>query len=82
MAPRIAQASPAAEHPLARLRRKIEAESDYVGPSFANEARAMHEGESPRRSIWGEARADEAKALIEEGIPIAPLPFVPKRKAN
>jgi hypothetical protein len=42
----------------------------------------MHAGEAPERSIYGEAKPDEAKALIEDGIPVAPLPFLPKRKAN
>ena len=37
----------------------------------------MHSGESPNRDIYG-----EAKALIDEGIPVAPLPFVPKRQTN
>lgn len=74
-------ASPA-EQALAELRRRIEAESEYVGLSFAAEARAMHAGERPERSIWGEARPDEARALIEDGVPVAPLPFLPKRQAN
>jgi len=51
-------------------------------PSFAAEARAMHEGLVPERSIYGEARIDEAKKLLEDGIPVAPLPFLPKVKAN
>lgn len=71
-----------AEAALAELRRKVEEGSDYVGLGFANEARAIHEGRAPERSIWGEARADEARRLIEDGIPVAPLPFLPKSKAN
>ena len=67
---------------LAKLRRHVEENSDYVGPGFAAEARAMHEGTSPERSIWGEARPEEARALLEDGIPVAPLPFIPKRQAN
>lgn len=70
------------EEALARLRAKVEAESEYVGLSFAAEARAMHEGDVPHRSIYGEARPDEARALLEDGVPVAPLPFVPKRSAN
>ena len=42
----------------------------------------MHLGEAPERAIWGEARGDEAAALIDEGIPVAPLPFMPSRKTN
>lgn len=74
------------QHPreamLAAMRRHVEENSDYVGLSFAAEARKIHAGESPERNIWGEAKPDEAKALLEEGIPVAPLPFVPKRQAN
>jgi len=42
----------------------------------------MHEGDAPGRAIHGEAKLDEAKALIEEGIPVLPLPFRPSRKTN
>ena len=64
------------------LRKKIESQSDYVGTNFAREARAMHLGDAPERSIYGEAKPEEAKSLIEDGVPIVPLPFAPKRKAN
>ena len=64
------------------LRKKVEETSDYVGPRFADEARAMYLGEVPHRSIYGEARGDEAKALIEDGIPVAPLPFIPRKRSN
>ncbi len=70
------------EQKLAALRTHVEENSDYVGLSFAAEARAMHEGRVPERSIYGEARIDEAKKLLEDGIPVAPLPFLPKAKAN
>lgn len=80
-APLSAPRSPA-EQALDRLRRHVEENSDYVGRDFAREARAMHLGEVPDRPIWGEARGDEAKALIEDGIPVAPLPFMPSRKSN
>lgn len=72
----------AAKTPLERLREHVEANSDYVGMSFAAEARAMHEGRAPGRAIHGEARADEARKLIEDGVPVAPLPFIPRQKAN
>ncbi|WP_158968807.1 DUF1178 family protein [Chachezhania sediminis] len=70
------------EKAIAELRREVEKNSEYVGLSFADEARAMHEGETPHRSIYGEARHDEARKLIEDGVPVAPLPFMPTRKAN
>jgi hypothetical protein len=71
-----------AEQALAAMRKKVETESEYVGLNFVTEARAIHAGEAPERSIYGEAKFEEAKALIEEGVPVAPLPFTPKRKAN
>jgi hypothetical protein len=70
------------EQALAALRAQVEAHSDYVGMNFAAEARKMHEGTAPARAIYGEARPDEARKLIEDGVPVAPLPFVPRRKAN
>ncbi|MEP2783708.1 MAG: DUF1178 family protein [Pseudoruegeria sp.] len=67
---------------LAKLKSEVEANSDYVGTEFAKEARAMHLGESPERAIYGEAKIEDAKSLIEDGIPVAPLPFRPTRKTN
>lgn len=67
---------------LAAMRRHVEENSDYVGQSFATEARKMHLGDAPERAIWGEASPTEAKSLIEDGIPVAPLPFLPKTRAN
>jgi hypothetical protein len=70
------------EAAIAALRRQIEENSEYVGLNFAAEARQMHEGDSPVRAIHGEARPDEARKLIEDGVPVAPLPFLPTRKVN
>ncbi|WP_281954689.1 DUF1178 family protein [Pseudophaeobacter arcticus] len=70
------------EKALSELRRKVEENSDYVGKDFASEARAMHLGDAPERAIYGEAKPEEAKALIEEGIPVLPLPFGRSRKTN
>jgi hypothetical protein len=70
------------EQAMAELRRQVEENSDYVGDKFADEARAMHLGDVPERSIYGEARLDQAKELIEDGVPLMPLPFRPKQKSN
>ncbi|MBB94037.1 MAG: hypothetical protein CML68_05440 [Rhodobacteraceae bacterium] len=70
------------EKAVAAMRREVESKADYVGLEFAAEARAMHNGESPERAIYGEARLDEAKKLVDEGVPVAPLPFRPQRKTN
>ncbi len=80
-APLSAPASPV-EAALAALRRHVEENSEYVGMNFAAEARAMHDGGVPERSIWGEAKPDEERRLIEDGVPVAPLPFMPARKVN
>lgn len=70
------------EQAIAELRRKVEENSDYVGDSFVQEARAMHLGEAPERAIHGEAKLEEARELLEEGVPVMPLPFRPGRKSN
>lgn len=78
----LSAASDSAAQAIAALRRKVEANADYVGPRFAQEARDMHDGVLPERAIYGEARPEEARSLIEDGIPVAPLPFSPRRKTN
>lgn len=67
---------------LAELKQKVESHSEYVGRDFADEARAIHEGVAEERSIYGEANGKEARKLLEDGIPVAPLPFTPTRKTN
>ncbi|MEL7131923.1 MAG: DUF1178 family protein [Pseudomonadota bacterium] len=70
------------EAAMAQMRDAVEKNATYVGGNFASEALAQHLGEQPDRPIWGEANREEAKRLIEDGVPVAPLPFVPSRKAN
>ena len=91
MAPGVALSKPAPdlrtprdprEAALDKLRQQVEANSDYVGMSFAAEARAMHDGNAPARSIHGEARLEDARKLLEDGIPVAPLPFRPRNRVN
>ncbi|MEL7343906.1 MAG: DUF1178 family protein [Pseudomonadota bacterium] len=67
---------------IAKIKAHVEANSDYVGSNFVSEARAMHEGVSEERSIYGEAKLEDAAKLIKDGVPVAPLPFIPKQKAN
>ena len=71
-----------AEQALAKLRKEVEDNSEYVGMNFAREARDIHEGLTPDRAIYGEAKPEEARKLIEDGVPVSPLPFVPARKTN
>lgn len=61
------------------LRAKVEAESDYVGDRFAEEARRIHYGEVEKRSIYGESTDEESAALRDEGVPFARIPWVPRQ---
>lgn len=62
---------------LRAVREHVMANSEHVGERFPEEARKIHYGESEERSIYGQASPDEARALIEEGINVAPLPVLP-----
>jgi hypothetical protein len=62
---------------LKELRDHIVKNADNVGERFANEARKMHYGDIDHRPIYGEASPDEARALIDEGVEVAPLPVLP-----
>ena len=59
------------------LRDHLTNNADYVGPRFPEEARKMHYGDIEHRSIYGEASANDAKALADEGIEFHPLPVLP-----
>jgi len=63
---------------VAGLRKFVEENAKYVGPRFAEEARKMHYGEVDQQHIYGETTLAEAKALIEEGIDVAPIPADPE----
>jgi hypothetical protein len=63
---------------LLRLREAVEANSENVGNDFAEEARKIHYGEAPQRSIHGDATPAEAEALVDEDIPFAQLPWIPR----
>jgi hypothetical protein len=71
---------------LSQVRRHVEDTFDYVGDSFAKEARDIHEGRSEQRGIYGEASPKEVQALLNDGITVAPLPPAPavrsKRELN
>jgi hypothetical protein len=59
---------------MAGYRKFIEANAEYVGPKFPEEARKIHYGETEQRHIYGESSLKEARELIEEGIEVAPVP--------
>ncbi|MGL4812853.1 MAG: DUF1178 family protein [Beijerinckiaceae bacterium] len=62
---------------LRAIRDHVQQNADHVGDRFAEEARKMHYGEIEHRSIYGEANAEEARALYEEGVEFHPLPLLP-----
>jgi hypothetical protein len=62
-------------HKLAEAQANALRNSKWVGDAFAEQSRAMHYGERDPETIHGQATPDEASALFEEGIPVAPLPF-------
>jgi len=62
---------------LRALREHVMKNAEDVGKGFVEEARKMHHGETEERSIYGEADLAEARALLDEGIDVLPLPVVP-----
>jgi hypothetical protein len=65
-----------------RVRSHVTETFDYVGDRFAAEARAIHEGASEDRGIYGEASSKEVRGLIEDGVQVAPLPPEPPKKTE
>lgn len=65
---------------VAKIRELVKAvrkNAEDVGDRFAEEARKIHYGEADERGLIGQATVEEAVALLEEGIAIAPLPVLP-----
>ena len=59
---------------LGQVRRHVEDNFDNVGDAFAKEARAIHEGKSEDRGIYGQATPAEVKKLVDDGVPVASMP--------
>ena len=94
MAPNVATRGPAGREPdrtvggrtipaaalrvLSEMRQEVERHADYVGLAFAEEARRIHHEEVPPRRIYGEASLADVKELVEDGVPVLPLPRLPK----
>jgi hypothetical protein len=66
---------------LLEVRKQVEANADYVGDKFAEEARKIHHGEAEARGIYGEATDAEHEELLEEGIEVARIPWVDRGDA-
>jgi hypothetical protein len=63
---------------LQRMRAEVEKHCAYVGPDFADQARAMHRGEVEPKGIYGETTDEQAESLADEGIAVAKIPWVPR----
>jgi hypothetical protein len=87
MAPHVPARSSAEASSLAKLaamQARMLENSEWVGDRFADEARAIHQGEADVRAVHGNVTAEEAKTLIDDGIPVAPLllPVLPPNQVN
>jgi hypothetical protein len=85
MAPRVPRKDQ--DNPLARvaaIQAELLKDSRWVGDEFADTARAMHSGEIDREQVHGNATLEQAKLLVDEGVPVAPLPLpvVPPSQVN
>jgi hypothetical protein len=85
MAPRVPRkASATPIERLASAQARMLKDSRWVGDEFAETARAMHSGDMPAEQVHGSATVEQAKSLIDDGIPVAPLPLpiVPPSQVN
>jgi hypothetical protein len=85
MAPRVP--TKGAGNPLARvaaMQAEMLKDSHWVGDKFAETARAMHNGEVERAQVHGQATLEQAKSLVDDGVPVAPLPLpvTPPNRVN
>jgi hypothetical protein len=63
------------------LHAKIVASTVDVGAEFPAEARKIHEGDAPERAIRGQASPEEARALLDDGVSILPIPILPDERS-
>ena len=88
MAPRVGRSDVAVPQEaiaaLAAMQAKMLSKSEWVGTDLPETARAMHSGEIEPRPVHGQASAEEARSLIEEGVPVLPLPLpvIPPGQVN
>ena len=65
---------------LKSLREHLKKNAEHVGGEFPKLAREMHYGETEKRSIYGDAKPEEVRSLIEEGVEVQPLPILPEER--
>lgn len=63
---------------MAEMVREMKAEATDVGERFAEEARRIHFGETEEKKIYGSAKAEDVKSLLDDGVPVLPLPDLPE----
>jgi len=84
MAPMIPRKSAKPLAKLAAAQTEMLKDSRWVGDAFATTARAIHSGDAEPEAVHGNATLADAKSLIDDGVPVAPLPFpvVPPSQVN
>ena len=65
-----------------KYKKIIEKNFDYAGDNFTEEAKKIKYGETEDRPIYGEASMEQTKELMEEEIPVVPLPWTSSKKTN
>ena len=80
MTPQMQEAMGEAMAEMRKFQKTIETECDDVGEGFAEEARKIHYGEAKPRGIYGRTTDEEAEALVDEGIEITKMPWLPKEQ--
>ena len=79
---RLSETSHPQEQLFKALRKKIAEEYEYTGNRFEREIRLMYDGQAETRPIYGKATLEQTKKLVEEGYPVLPLPFDPRKQLN
>jgi hypothetical protein len=67
---------------MGKIRELVESHFEYVGDGFASEARAIHEGRSEERGIYGEASPQDVRSLVDDGVNVSPMPPAPPKKTE
>ena len=84
MAPRVPRKGSNPLAKLAALQTEMLKDSKWVGSEFTETARKMHSGEIEPAIVHGNATIEQAKSLVEDGVPVAPLPLpvIPPNQVN
>ena len=61
---------------LRNLKKEIQNNAEFVGNNFTKEAKAIHEGKSKERAIYGQADAKDLEELKSKNIDVINIPWV------